>query len=420
MDIENKNYGETNPPAGSQPYSAPVSFSKAPSFENKAPEADSSASAVSLKNKSFRNGCFWGGAIGIIVIFLAFALIVFMTCAGIYTIVAAADAGSANEVDLSSGSKFEQYVLDTASDAKKDPNKDKIVVLPLHGAITSGSFLGGKNNANVVTDEYVTYALKYIKTQDNIKALIIDVDSPGGGVTPSDCIYHEIKEFKAETGMPVIAMFEGTACSGGYYASMAADTIMALPTCWTGSIGVIMEVPEVERLMDKVGVNVNTITSLNANGGKSFKDIGSAFRKMRPEERELLQTLVTQSWERFTSIVAEGRKGKLTLAEVKKLADGRIYNSEQALKHKLIDKIGYKQDLYKLAREKAKAPDADIVSISKKESWLDSLSYMCSNITEACGNFNSVMSKSTAGSSAANGACPAAPMYVMPGDIVKP
>ncbi|MBQ7503405.1 signal peptide peptidase SppA [bacterium] len=373
-----------------------------------------------MSNHSFRNGCFWGGAIGVSIILMAFVLILVTMCAGIYTIIAAADSASSGEVDLSSGNKFEQYILDASPDSDSaDGKKDKIMVLPLHGAITSGSFLGSKANTNVVTDEYVTYALKYIKSQDNVKALIIDVDSPGGGVTPSDCIYHEIKEFKEETKIPVIAMFEGTACSGGYYASMAADTIMALPTCWTGSIGVIMEVPEIEKLMDKAGVSVNTITSLNANGGKSFKDIGSAFRKMRPEERELLQTLVTQSWQRFVGIVAEGRKGKLTPDQVKKLADGRIYNSEQALKHKLIDKIGYKQDLYKLAREKAKAPNAAIVSVTKKESWLDSLGYMCTNITEASGNFNSIMSKSTPGS-VSNGACPASPMYVMPDDIIKP
>ena len=241
--------------------------------------------------------------------------------------------------DKSDAANYQLYVIDEVSANGKTASKsDKltktalsdstqksgsIFVLPIYGTIVSGDWTGS-SQSGYVTSEDVTYALKYIAGQENVKALILDINSPGGSVTASDNIYHEIMQFKKENNIPVIAMFEGTACSGGYYSAMAADYIMALPTTWTGSIGVIMEVPEISKLMGKVGVNVNTITSLNANGGASFKDIGSTYRQMRPEERQLLQTLVTQSWNRFTDIVAQGRKGKLTKESLKKIVNDSV------------------------------------------------------------------------------------------------
>lgn len=296
--------------------------------------------------------------------------------------------------DKSEPSNYKLYLIDEVSKespaskngkltkmASSNSTQDNgnIFILPIYGTIVSGDWTGS-SQSGLVTSEDITYALKYIAKQENVKALILDINSPGGSVTASDNIYHEIMQFKQEQKVPVIAMFEGMACSGGYYSAMAADYIMALPTTWTGSIGVIMEVPEISKLMGKVGVNVNTITSLNANGDASFKDIGSTYRQMRPEERQLLQTLVTQSWNRFTDIVAQGRKGKLNKDQVKKLADGRIYSSEQALKHKLIDQIGYRQDLYQKARALAKAPQASIICITNKTSFWDSLGSVSSSL----------------------------------------
>ncbi len=341
-------------------------------------------------NAKSGKGCY----IAIIIVLILIILGIIGSVGGL-TFLAIICSDEAVPEDKSAASNYKLYVIDEFSkDGSTTSKKEKITkaaldssikdngsifMLPIYGTIVSGDWTGS-NQSGFVTSEDVTYALKYIAKQDNVKALILDINSPGGSVTASDNIYHEIMQFKKENKIPVIAMFEGTACSGGYYSAMAADYIIALPTTWTGSIGVIMEVPEISKLMGKVGVNVNTITSLNANGGASFKDIGSTYRKMRPEERQLLQTLVTQSWNRFTDIVAQGRKGKLSKDQVKKLADGRIYSSEQALKHKLIDQIGYRQDLYKKARAMAKAPQASVICVTSKTSFWDSLGSVSSNL----------------------------------------
>lgn len=346
------------------------------------PEAAPSAACSSCSNTktsgtSRKTGCWTifgiAAAAAVFCIFCVMFLCFIVFAAVLY------DESSAPE-DRAASSRFSQYIVDKSPDAGKEKSgrgtknaKDGVIyMLPIHGAIVSSS--GSESVPGTVSDEYVSRALEFISSQENVKALIVDISSPGGSVTPSDNIYHEIKLFKEKNNIPVIAMFEDMACSGGYYAAMASDRIVALPTCWTGSIGVIMQLPEFASLMGKAGVNVNTITSLNYKGEKSFKDIGSSYRAMRPEERALLQKLVTDSYNRFTSIVAEGRKGKLDLNQVRKLADGRIYNSQQALKNKLIDEIGYRQDLYKTARQMGQAPRADIIGLEAKGSIFSSLS----------------------------------------------
>ena len=197
------------------------------------------------------------------------------------------------------------------------------------------------------------------------------VDSPGGGVTASDRMYEELKHFKDEKKIPVVAIFEDVAASGGYYVAMASDHIIAHPTTITGSIGVISEFYDFSQLMGKVGVDVNIIKSLNYEGKESFKDMGTPTRKMKPEERKILQALITEMWERFTSVVAEGRKGKLTLAEVKKLADGRVFSGGTALKAKLVDQVGYTRDAYQEIRKRCGNPKARIVRYLPEKGWED-------------------------------------------------
>ncbi|MCR4783470.1 MAG: signal peptide peptidase SppA [bacterium] len=364
------------------------------------PKTDKPAEKKEKKPGLFSGkGCY----IAVIVVLVCILLALVLGVGGCtMAIVTLACSDMDTDTDLTSSTRFKTYIIDKADDKEADSKRDKadkakdtakklmneeepaerIFVVPIYGVIASGS-ITGTGTEGAVTAENITHTLTYIAGQKNVKALILDINSPGGGVTAADNIYHELLCFKKKTNIPIIAMFEGMACSGGYYVAMAADHIIALPTSWTGSIGVIMQLPEFSGLMGKVGVDVNTITSLNANGGKPFKDIGSSYRKMRPEERQLLQTLVTQSWERFTNIVAQGRKGKLNLKQVRSLADGRIYNSDQALKHKLIDQIGYRQDLYKKAREMGKAPKANIVCITSKGSFWDALNSSVSDLGKA-------------------------------------
>lgn len=240
---------------------------------------------------------------------------------------------------------------------------DKIAIIPIRGIIMQVS---GVNGPGTVTQ--VEQMLAIARKDHHIKGLILDVDSPGGGVTASDRIYHELMLYKQQEKEPIVAMFGDVAASGGYYVSMAADKIVARPTTLTGSIGVIAHFYDVHRLLHTIGVQVNTIKSLTYQGKVSMKDIGSPYRAMKPKERRLLQGIITQMWERFTHIVATGRKGKLTLAQVQRIADGRVFTGVDALKAKLVDVVGYREDAFALARKLAHAPGAKIVRFRRPSS----------------------------------------------------
>lgn len=264
-----------------------------------------------------------------------------------------------------SGTTAKQSYQATVIDEVSTNSKEQVVVLPIIGTIMDYEDVTGNS---FTSSTEIQAVLDYISEQDNIKAVILDINSPGGGVTASDKIYHKLAKFKKESGLPIVALFEDMACSGGYYVAMGADQLIAHPTSFTGSIGVIMQMPEVSDLLDHIGVEMVTVTSLNSQGQPSFKDMGSPFRKMSPKERAMFQEMITQSWNRFVEVVAEGRKGKLDIGQVRKLADGRVYTSKQALASKLIDKIGYSEDAYSLARKLGKCPQANIVMLQRDES----------------------------------------------------
>lgn len=245
--------------------------------------------------------------------------------------------------------------------------EDFIAIVPVQGMIMEPpSDNPGKGSLGAMVK-----LLRQLEKQEHLKGVLLVVDSPGGGVTASDRMYEELKHFKESKKVPVVAVFEDVAASGGYYVAMAADHILAHPTTITGSIGVISHFYNFTDLMGKVGVDVNTIKSLNWQGKESFKDIGAPYRKMRPEERKLLQELITEMWERFTSVVAEGRKGRLTLEEVQKLADGRIFSGGAALKLKLVDQVGYSRDAYAEIRKRCGNSKAKIVRYLPEKSWED-------------------------------------------------
>ncbi|MBA3060354.1 MAG: signal peptide peptidase SppA [Nitrospirae bacterium] len=168
----------------------------------------------------------------------------------------------------------------------------------------------------------------------SIKAIVLRVDSPGGAVAPSQEIYEEVK--KATLKKKVIVSMGSVAASGGYYISAPADRIIANPGTLTGSIGVIMEIPNIEGLMNKIGVKTEVIKS-----GR-HKDIASAFRKMGKEERLILQGVLDDVHEQFIKAVSDGRK--IPFDEVKKLADGRIFTGKQAMEARLVDELGTLED----------------------------------------------------------------------------
>jgi len=181
------------------------------------------------------------------------------------------------------------------------------------------------------------------RKNENIKAIILRVDSPGGAVGPSQEIYSEIKKVQKEK--KVLVSMGSVAASGGYYVACAADKIMANPGTITGSIGVIVESLNVEEQFQKIGLRPEVIKS------GAHKDIGSPFRKMSPEEKQLLQGVLDNVHEQFIKAVAEGRK--LPLEKVRSLADGRIFSGDQAKTMGLVDELGNLQDTIALAAKMA-------------------------------------------------------------------
>ena len=177
-------------------------------------------------------------------------------------------------------------------------------------------------------------SLKKASGDKKIAALVIRINSPGGTVTASDILHHEILEYKKKTGVRVVACMMDVAASGGYYVATAADEIVAHPTTITGSIGVIAMRFNVQGLFDKIGVESRAIKS------GDMKDIMSPFRPATPEEIKIMQTIIDQMNGRFIDVIVEGRK-PLSREAVVRLADGRIYTAGQALGLKLIDRVGY-------------------------------------------------------------------------------
>lgn len=249
----------------------------------------------------------------------------------------------------------------------EEEEEDFVAILPVQGMIVEPP----SDNPGKGSLGQMHKLLKALKDDEHLKGILLVVDSPGGGVTASDRMYEELRRFKADKKIPVVAVFEDVAASGGYYVAMASDHIMAHPTTVTGSIGVISHFYDVSDLIHRFGVEVNTIKSLNFEGKESFKDMGSPYRKMRPEEKLILQKLITEMWERFVAVVAEGRKGKLTPAEIRKLADGRVFSGGEALKQHLVDQVGYMPEAYAEIRKRCGNPKARIVRYLPEKSWED-------------------------------------------------
>ncbi len=181
----------------------------------------------------------------------------------------------------------------------------------------------------------ITRYLDKAAEDSDVKGVLLFVDSPGGGVTESDMIHAALLRFREKTQKPVVAYFQGTAASGGYYVAMATEYVVAQATCITGSIGVILGTWNYSEATKKLGVERITILSKRT----PYKDILSGDRPMRTGEREILTRLVDEMYDRFVSIVDRGRKG-LDRGEVVKLADGRIYSGSQAKSLGLVDEIG--------------------------------------------------------------------------------
>lgn len=209
------------------------------------------------------------------------------------------------------------------------------------------AWLGGEKVAvirieGVILDSRETVEeLRRFRENPSIKAVVLRIDSPGGGVVPSQEIYTEVLKARKEGRLTVVASMGNLAASGGYYIASATDKIVANPGTLTGSIGVIMELANVQGLLEKVGVQSVVIKS-----GR-YKDLASPFRAMSDEDRALLQSVLDDVHDQFIQAVAAGRA--LKVEDVRDLADGRIFTGRQARTARLVDELGDLQDAIKLA-----------------------------------------------------------------------
>lgn len=197
---------------------------------------------------------------------------------------------------------------------------ERVAVLPIDGLITGS--------------EAVIEQLKKFAKDDSVKAIVLRLNTPGGGVGPSQEIYEEVRKIRGKK--VILASMGALAASGGYYIACATDKIYANPGTITGSIGVIMQFVNVKNFIEKIGVKGFVIKSGN------FKDTGSPIREMNPEERKILQGVIDNVHSQFVNAVVEGRK--LERDKVLAIADGRIFSGEQAKELGLVDMLGNQED----------------------------------------------------------------------------
>jgi protease-4 len=225
---------------------------------------------------------------------------------------------------------------------------DKIAVITMRGLISSS--LPGNVSDSMVDD--MRAALQQARDDSRVKAIVLEIDSPGGEVTASDAIYHALLKLRARK--PVVVYMDSLAASGGYYVSCGGKFLMASETTITGSIGVIIQTLNYEQLFNKVG-----LASVVFKSGK-FKDMLNGARPITPEERELVQSFIMKTYDKFLGIVAKERNLPADLLR-NTIADGRILSGKDAYEHKLIDGLGELDDAFGKAKELGNAPDAKVV-----------------------------------------------------------
>src|SRR5216117_3386401 len=224
----------------------------------------------------------------------------------------------------------------------------KVVLITMRGLISSS--IPGSVSDSMVDD--MRMALQQARDDDRVRAIVVEIDSPGGEVTASDSIYSAL--VKARARKPVVVYMDSLAASGGYYVSCGGKFLMANETTITGSIGVIIQTLNYEQLFNKVG-----LASVIFKSGK-FKDMLNGARPITPEERELVQSFIMKTYDKFLGIVAKERNLSANLLR-NTIADGRILSGKEAFENRLIDGLGELDDAFGKAKELGNAPDARVV-----------------------------------------------------------
>lgn len=244
---------------------------------------------------------------------------------------------------------------------------NRIAVLDVNGVIQDTGEAASLFTASGYNHRAFLENLDHAKEDDSVKAIILRVNTPGGGVVESAEIHDKIVEIQSEENKPVYISMGSMAASGGYYISAPAHKIFASPETLTGSLGVIMQGINYEGLADKYGVDFVTIKS------GPYKDIMSPTREMTEEERKILQTLIDNSYEGFVKVISEGRG--LSVNEVKKIADGRVYDGRQAKELNLIDGFGYFKDVVEEVKKEQEISDAKVIGYTENFGFRSLMSF---------------------------------------------
>ncbi|EAC7884475.1 signal peptide peptidase SppA [Listeria monocytogenes] len=238
---------------------------------------------------------------------------------------------------------------------------DTIAVLSVDGTIQdtgdSGSLLGGGGYDH----SFFMQQLEQVRNDDYIQGILLYVNSPGGGVMESAQIRDKILQIQKERNIPFYVSMGSMAASGGYYISAPADKIFASKETLTGSLGVIMQGYDYSELMKKLGVSDNTIKS------GEYKDIMSGTRPMTEDEKKIMQSMIDDSYNEFVKVVAKGRG--MSAEEVRKIADGRIYDGRQAKENGLIDEFGYQEDALEALKKEQGLADATVIQYDAPEDF---------------------------------------------------
>jgi signal peptide peptidase SppA len=329
-------------------------------------EESESKDRIIIQQKSGGKGCLWAVIIALSVI-LFFVVIGFVVIGSIGAAASSGFSQAMHSGSLDNGSddgfygQDEYPILTEVWSSGDGASETKVVRIPISGFIT----LSSSDSIFGRTMSPTAGALQAIKraTLDNdVKAIILDVNSGGGGITASDIVYHALMKFKeSDPDRKIIAIFGDVAASGAYYISTAADYIVARPTSITGSLSVIMQSINVYQLAQKLGVEDVTI----ASGGN--KDMLNPLKQVNPAQKALLQTMIQQMHDRFVEVIVLGRG--LTEEEVRALADGRIFTSKQAMKLELIDEIGYYEDAQEACAELLGVEDIKVYRYEQSFDW---------------------------------------------------
>lgn len=250
---------------------------------------------------------------------------------------------------------------------------DKVLLLTLRGIITDQPQKGWLGSKPSPVQELVSQ-LRLAEKDKAVKAVVLKIDSPGGSTTASDIIYHELSRFKERTKAKIVVSMMNVAASGGYYAALPADRIMAHPTTITGSVGVVLLRPQVHGLMEKIGVQVDVSKS-----GEN-KDMGSPFRKPTKQETELLQAIIKDMADRFVTLVQKHRQLRPEALETIKTA--RIFTAKQAQELGLIDDIGYLDDGLALVKKMAGIGEDSQVIVYRRNEYPNDNQYNANSETQ--------------------------------------